>query len=896
MSFLFLISCIRGQEISFKLDSIHQLNGSDYEKLYLYLELFSLYEKNEDFTQLGHDAHQLGKWIHKEQKWNKAIDIIKIAYEAREKAEPYNIELLKRSYFNYAIYNKRLKNYSVAIFYFKKMLGLGGTDFLRGRAYAIIGECYSILGDYHTSIDYQQKSLQNYSKSDIQKGRLIDGNIYIASTYGYIRSEESSKKAILHLKKAESLLKKQPKSNLYNSYLIYNNLGNLYCEGVKTKDLNKCIECYSKALKILHDLNIKEKLPRIYYNLGLTHIETDTTLSGYYFQQALKYSNHNPSFKHNIFFGLGIKDLYSKNYIKAHEKFSNSFSLLFNKKISNIYWLPEKDELKIISDKVSFLELIKRKLRTWIELGKSKKESIYFNEAIRTTYKGDELIDLLLQNDISNQTKLLWRSLASQIYIMGIETCIHLKNHKDAFYFMEKSKALLLTQEVTKNKIDIPINILEQETKIETEIVRLRKLLYETNETLKDSISEILLGQKNNLQLFKDSLSSQYPTYFSSISNPKIIPLSEIKLKSDEVIIEYIMVEKVAQVLPEAYGMYISNDKKMLFNLKNNEQLLDKIESLREKLKAPFTTAEDIYSYQKVANQLYKILFPPEIRDPIKNKKVTIVTDHFLGFIPFEALVTNLDTGRYLIEDSEVNHTYSLSFQQENSTIPRQAEKEFLGVAPVNFSNELSDLYESEVEINNANTFYDGSLLIKKNATKKNFMRQASEYKILHLATHAYASDSIAPWIAFHESKLTMDELNIIKNNAELVVLSACNTSLGKLKRGEGVMSLARGFFKSGANTVIPSLWSTNDKATATITTNFYKHLSQGQTKSEALRTAKLDYLHNNTDAEASPHYWASLVLIGDTGVLVPKSNNLWIFFLGFGVVLLILMIYRFFF
>ncbi|MBQ4805821.1 CHAT domain-containing protein, partial [Aquimarina sp. MMG015] len=82
----------------------------------------------------------------------------------------------------------------------------------------------------------------------------------------------------------------------------------------------------------------------------------------------------------------------------------------------------------------------------------------------------------------------------------------------------------------------------------------------------------------------------------------------------------------------------------------------------------------------------------------------------------------------------------------------------------------------------------------------------------------------------------------------------------------------------------------TNDKATATITSDFYKNLSEGQTKSEALRTAKLKYLKNNTDAEASPHYWASLVLIGDSGTLLPTTNYTNYIILGIVTLLLIIL------
>ena len=107
-----------------------------------------------------------------------------------------------------------------------------------------------------------------------------------------------------------------------------------------------------------------------------------------------------------------------------------------------------------------------------------------------------------------------------------------------------------------------------------------------------------------------------------------------------------------------------------------------------------------------------------------------------------------------------------------------------------------------------------------------------NNYKIIHLSTHANANDSISPWIAFKNEKLYLNELYTTKNQAELVVLNACNSSIGQLNNGEGVFSLARGFFYSGANSVISSLWNVNDKSNAEITLSFYQHLKKGKSKS----------------------------------------------------------------
>ena len=178
-----------------------------------------------------------------------------------------------------------------------------------------------------------------------------------------------------------------------------------------------------------------------------------------------------------------------------------------------------------------------------------------------------------------------------------------------------------------------------------------------------------------------------------------------------------------------------------------------------------------------------------------------------------------------------------------------------------------------------------GSIKLQDSATKEDFLTNSSDSKIIHLATHADVGKN--PWIAFADKKLELHELYTYKNNADLVTLSACNTSLGELAKGEGVLSLARGFFYSGSKTVVSSLWEVNDKATAEIMTNFYDNLKQGQTKSQALNNAKRTYLSEHSLSEQSPYYWSSFVLIGDAGILnISSSKNLYI-----GLIMLVLLL-----
>jgi len=100
------------------------------------------------------------------------------------------------------------------------------------------------------------------------------------------------------------------------------------------------------------------------------------------------------------------------------------------------------------------------------------------------------------------------------------------------------------------------------------------------------------------------------------------------------------------------------------------------------------------------------------------------------------------------------------------------------------------------------------------------------------------------------------------------VVLSACETGLGKIEQGEGIRSLGRNFMEAGAQATIISLWNVNDKSTALIMTDFYKQLKAGKPKDEALRQAKLNYLQRATQKNSHPYFWAAFIPAGDMSVL----------------------------
>ncbi|MGY3795058.1 CHAT domain-containing protein [Aquimarina sp. 433] len=891
--FLWLTTLVcHAQQISSALDSIHQLNPEDdYGNIHLYDSLLTHYKKTKNYTQLGSDAHQLAKWLVRENQLEKTIEVLKTGIAARKKAVPFNPDLLKRSYLNLGNYFKLKEDYNNCIQAYLDMISVKESTDLNEISYARLGHIYKRTEAHYKSVDAFNKAFKFYDPEKDRK-KIIKNHIDIVGaykdlrSYGYQEKDTITDKLLYHLLTADSILKTQQKPSLNDHFLVNLEIGLFYDNKKKFPKKEKTIFYFEKAFELAEKLDNSNYLAGVHVNLGQTYLSLENfEQSKNHFSKALQYSKNN---RYNTFVSLlGVASIASEkeNYEDAHKYYKKSLALLLNKTEYDQNWPPLFKNIQHSDYKEEILDIFRYSIIDYLKEAKQSKNKDLFDRVVQLVKSCDSIIDYTTNKNFSQLEKLRNKDISSEFYNMGLEASLYTNNLDDAFYLMEKSKAMLLMTDIYQKNRSLPTDIASKKTNYERRIQKLQNQLFLAVDSEKDSLTTTIKKIKKRYTRFIDSIEVIYPTYSNPIEAPKILPLSEVSVKENEVIIQYSMAERNAGALPHAYVMTLTKDTQKMLEIPEVDILIEDIKTLRKLLDQPFTTTEDITTYRKTSNDIYKSLFPEEIRAVLKGKKVTIIPDHMLGLIPFEALVTDPDNTKYLIEDCEIDYAFSLTFQQQNAKISRKAAQDFLGIAPVNFSQGLTALQNSNKEITAANAFYSGDLLVDQEATKENFIKKIKNYKILHLATHADASDSIAPWIAFRNSKLTDLELNSLQSQAELVVLSACNTSLGKISRGEGILSLARGFFKSGANTVIPSLWSTNDKATATITADFYKNLSEGQTKSAALRQAKLNYLHNNTDAEASPHYWASMILIGDTGTLLPQSNDLWMFLLGFGII-----------
>jgi CHAT domain-containing protein len=274
--------------------------------------------------------------------------------------------------------------------------------------------------------------------------------------------------------------------------------------------------------------------------------------------------------------------------------------------------------------------------------------------------------------------------------------------------------------------------------------------------------------------------------------------------------------------------------------------------------------------YQKAAHSLYKTLQLDKLDKGWQN--LIIIPDGKLNFLPFDALITNtaftinLQQAAYFINQCNTLYGYSAAILLKQLYNDRSTANSTTVFAPV-FSNGQNhqqplqySLQEAEAIAANKNT----TSFVKEKATLANFRQQFNNPGILHIATHAYADTGANsnPKIEFIDSSLLLNELYAMHTNASLVVLSACETGLGKLNSSEGPMSLARGFYYAGAKNVITSYWNVDDKSTAVLFSSVYKNI-EGSSSSDAIYQAKKELIKTENGKFASPYYWAGFVHIG---------------------------------
>jgi len=475
-----------------------------------------------------------------------------------------------------------------------------------------------------------------------------------------------------------------------------------------------------------------------------------------------------------------------------------------------------------------------------------------------------------------------------------------------AFDIAEQSKSRIATELLYESQArefaGIPEEIIERERELNSEIAELHQQLVMEKEKGDDQNPEKVKELQDSLfkahELQNDWIEMvevEYPAYYEMKYNRDVLSLYAVQnglISEGEVVLSYLMGDE------NLFVITICRNEFSIHKLESAKEIPVMIETLHRAL-----NSQEYASFTNVSVELSRLLLEP-VKERIAGfQHLLIIPDHQLHYLPFELLFMESDFSSqpadwpYLIRHHKISYAPSLTVYQKMRTKSGQNLNRLLALAPfVNNDLDLSSepvlrdyveglaplpisRYETEQIVDlfgSGNRFFnlfspkrEGILLTNRDASLKNLKnRDLINYGYIHFATHAFVHES-QPYLSgivmggeeSGESIIYLGDIYNLRLNADLVVLSACETGLGSLARGEGMIGFTRAFIYSGARNLVVSMWKVSDRATSELMIRFYQELFDGADKSEALRIAKMSMLER--PESAFPSNWASFILVG---------------------------------
>ncbi len=590
---------------------------------------------------------------------------------------------------------------------------------------------------------------------------------------------------------------------------------------------------------------------------------------------------------------------------KSLEAYQNALkTVLYRFQPKNIHDFPSPD---LFYTETTIIEALTGKAEVYTLISQQQDEVLSLPRAVKCHDLVFEVERLLRQTQYFESSKLFSLELSRIRSEAAIEAALNLyqltnapEDKEQAFFFAEKSKSILLLEALLESKVsnskNIPDSLIQKERMINAHISVLEEGLFrlknQPNSTLqvkRDSINEQILNLKRSLNELNNYFKSLDPNFLAIKSGFQLVDIKELQkriIDPDQAIIEYFVGNRnlFAFVIPSKGEIKVISSPK-------TSSLEAQVDSFRQQIERfQFEKNESAgplcQSYTRLGRSLYQQLITPLGQLP---KRLIIIPSGILGYLPFDALLYEAPNQMcrfknypFWIHQKQLSYNYSANLLWElHNPVDEKASSFFFGMAP-NFDGRQgwpSTNYTKESLIM-VNEMLKGKCIFDEDATINTFKALAPAYQIIHLATHAQANteEGDFSFIVFaHEQgydSLFVKSLYNIPLKAELVVLSACETGVGNLQLGEGIISLARSFLYAGARSVVTTLWQVNDRSTKEISVDFYNYLQTGSTSEEALHKAKVDQIDKcSMDYLAHPVYWAASVPMGNNKIIFSQTS-----------------------
>jgi CHAT domain-containing protein/uncharacterized protein HemY len=752
---------------------------------------------------------------------------------------------------------------------------------------AYLGNLYRATGKYVQAEEQLMRALA------IRQKYLKENNEWIAASYndlGLVYSQIDNDKALEFYEKALAIYEKLHGKDHPKIAIAKTNIGFIYRKLELYGDATNNFESALKTWEKIHPQPHPTKA-FLLFSLGETYQKIgNAQAANGYFERSLIMYEQSYGKKHpdiaSVLNAVGNVRLSENKYDEALSYFQRALQ-------ANVGTFGNSDvkanpQLDNFYNGITLLYSLLNKAQAL--------EARYYGKTIKikdlelavvTLQVCDTLIDRLRQHIANESDKLSLGVIANEVYANGVriayetgEVAFKKKSwYALSFFFAEKSKSAVLLEAISdvnaKSFARIPDDLLQQERSLKAALaLTAQKLAQKPLEQEERQLREAAFNLNRNYEVFTKSLEAKFPEYYNlkfNAASPSI-PDLQSKMNNQTAVISYFIDDKINHV----YIFIITKKDYKIIDRAISADFDKYITGLRNSL-----YFNDVETYRRVAEKLSADLLPKNLPSSVND--LVILPTGRLSIIPFETLLIGKgDTDNlapfYLINKYSIRYEFSAALILQKAATKHDQQASILLCAPVTFQpgDGLSELPGTESEVKEisqlfASRNFKNTIFIRQQADEKVAKSGAlKDYSYLHFATHGIV-DETSPELSriflqsssdAEDGDLFTGEIYNLELNANLVTLSACQTGLGKISKGEGVIGLSRALVYAGAKSIIVSFWSVADESTAQLMTEFYRQILEHPESnySQNLRNAKLSLMKK--DQYKSPYYWAPFVLI----------------------------------
>ena len=864
--------------------------------------------------------NKLGEGLFFRGSSQNALQHLRDAQELIKQHPEYHEEI-GMIYSTLGTYHSRTIHVDSGLHYFEKALqyrlkNLGQEHEDIGNSYFTLNYYYTyVRAEYDKAIDFGYEAVKLRTKSYGSESSEV-GECYINLAYAYNELGDNLK-AIKYQEQVVDIFEATLPANSYGLILGYFNLGQYLLAQQKYDDakiwFKKIIsseattatrylqimsqnflgDCFLEEAPLRANNLYLQTLDTVSINYGEKHPASFVTYlkisqyqkkKGNYDSAILMLDTASeilrPYRDYRPFDYFNLNEAYAEIYVKTNE---DKLALQHAQKMIDIVYrryekpdsLKSKDKLMLYAD----MDLFTSYALYAKALSSSKKPSS-LNESLEYYEAAIQILETLKKDYSTNLSRTQIAASTTDIYQNAIQIALQLNEKTNdpefkerAFLLAEKSKAFNLLNQAVNTKAKkfagIPQSVLNTEDSLQREITFYNNQLHQRGYNKLDSqqisrIKKRLFELENTYENFVTELEEEYPAYYRLKRRKIEFKVKDVQdqLVSDEALVEFFLGNEKLTIF------IITNDQ---FNVINT----DKSIILEESIDSYFSAINKYErgAFEQNASFLYKELMKPALSKlPDKIKKLRIIPHEKLAYVPFDCLINPDATEKaYLLQDFTLSYHYS-SFIALERDERSSTKKDILIMAPVfdGEQNHLPPLKKSLEEATKISQMHEQNgnrvkYLNRSKASKQSFKQYASDYSIVHLATHTVVDRQNVNLSKIYfgdeeEEQLTLAETYNLKMNTDLLTLSSCESGIGQLLKGEGMMSFTRGFSYSGVQNIICSLWKVNDLYSAQMMSTLYEELLYGADYDVAIRKAKLDLTQKNPTLQ--PKDWAGFILI----------------------------------